>query len=50
MAGRRVMIIDMSKARIFIRPGQTDLRKGVSGLTAIVQEKMNLSKKDQKAS
>jgi transposase len=34
------MIIDVSKARVFIRPGQTDLRKGVNGLTAIVQEKM----------
>jgi transposase len=34
------MIIDVSKARIFIHPGSTDLRKGVNGLTAIVQEKM----------
>jgi len=34
------MIIDVSKARIFIHPGSVDLRKGVSGLTAIVQEKM----------
>jgi transposase len=34
------MIIDVSKARIFIHPGSTDLRKGVSGLAAIVQEKM----------
>ena len=34
------MIIDMSKARIFIHPGSTDLRKGINGLTAIVKEKM----------
>jgi transposase len=30
----------MSKARIFIHPGSMDLRKGISGLTAIVQGKM----------
>jgi transposase len=34
------MIIDLSTVRIFIRPGQTDLRKAVNGLTAIVQETM----------
>ena len=34
------MIIDVSNARIFIHPGSADLRKGVSGLTAVVQEKM----------
>jgi transposase len=34
------MTVDLSKARIFIRPGQTDLRKGVNGLTALVQEAM----------
>jgi hypothetical protein len=38
--GGRAMILDMSKARIFIRPGQTDLRKGVNGLTAIIQGTM----------
>ena len=31
------MIIDLSKARIFLRPGTTDLRKAVNGLSAIVQ-------------
>jgi transposase len=31
------MTLDMSKARIFIRPGSTDLRKAVNGLTALVQ-------------
>jgi transposase len=34
------MIIDISKVRIFIRPGITDLRKGSNGLTVIVQEEM----------
>jgi transposase len=34
------MILDISKARIFIRPGYTDLRKGPNGLTIIVQEEM----------
>ncbi|GHU51918.1 transposase [Spirochaetia bacterium] len=36
------MIFDLSTARIFIRPGNTDLRKAVNGLTAIVQEGMAL--------
>src|SRR5215469_11299141 len=34
------MIIDLNKARIFIRPGTTDLRKAVNGLSAMVQEEM----------
>ena len=34
------MIFDLSKARIFLRPGVTDMRKAVNGLSAIVQEKM----------
>jgi transposase len=34
------MIMDISKARIFIRPGYTDLRKASNGLTVIVQEEM----------
>ena len=34
------MIFDLSKAKIFIRPGSTDLRKAVNGLSAIVQELM----------
>ena len=34
------MIIDLSKVRIFIRPGHTDMRKAINGLTAIVQETM----------
>jgi transposase len=34
------MIFDFSKIRIFLRPGYTDMRKAVNGLTAIVQEEM----------
>ena len=34
------MILDLSKVRIFIRPGCTDLRKASNSLTVIVQEEM----------
>lgn len=34
------MIIDISKVRIYLRPGTTDLRKAVNGLSVIVQEEM----------
>ena len=34
------MIIDLTKVRIYVRPGTTDLRKAVNGLSAIVQEEM----------
>lgn len=34
------MIINLSKVRIFVRPGNTDLRKAVNGLSAIVQGDM----------
>jgi transposase len=34
------MTIDLSKARIFIRPGHTDLRKAVNGLSAIIEQQM----------
>jgi len=34
------MIFDLNKARIFLCPGTTDLRKAVNGLSAIVQENM----------
>ena len=34
------MTPDLSSARIFLRPGPTDLRKASNGLTAIVQEGM----------
>jgi len=32
------MILDLKKTKIFIRPGSTDLRKAVNGLSAIIQE------------
>ena len=34
------MKVRMGSTRIFIRPGKTDLRKGVSGLSALVTEEM----------
>ena len=34
------MILDLSKARIFVRPGYTDLRKAANGLTIIIQDEM----------
>ena len=34
------MIIDLNKTRVFLRPGTTDLRKAVNGLSVIVQEEM----------
>ena len=36
------MIFDPSNIKIYIRPGQTDMRKAVNGLTVIVQEAMEL--------
>jgi transposase len=35
------MVIDINKARIYLRPGYTDMRKAVNGLTAIIQEDMS---------
>ena len=34
------MIFDLNKVRVFLRPGHTDLRKAVNGLSIIVQEDM----------
>lgn len=34
------MLIDLNKTRIFIRPGYTDLRKAMHGLSVMVQEEM----------
>jgi transposase len=34
------MTLDVSKVRIFIRPGYTDLRKAVNGLSVLIQEQM----------
>ena len=38
--GGGAMVADLSKARIFLRTGITDMRKAVNGFTAIVQEEM----------
>ncbi|MDR1398664.1 MAG: IS66 family insertion sequence element accessory protein TnpB [Treponema sp.] len=37
------MTVDLSRVKIYIRPGHTDLRKAVNGLTAIIQEGMELN-------
>jgi transposase len=35
------MTVDLNRVRIFIRPGYTDLRKAVNGLTVLIQEQMS---------
>jgi transposase len=34
------MTVDLNTAKIYIRPGHTDMRKAVNGLTLLVKEKM----------
>ena len=34
------MTLDLSRVKIYIRPGSTDLRKAVNGLTVMIQESM----------
>jgi len=34
------MTIDLSKVRIYLRPGYTDLRKAVNGLAVIIEQEM----------
>ena len=34
------MTFDINKARIFIRPGTTDLRKAANGLSAMIEQQM----------
>ena len=36
------MKIDFEGAKLFVRPGATDLRKGVTGLLAIIKNEMHL--------
>ena len=36
------MKIDFEGARLYVRPGPTDLRKGVTGLLAIIENEMHL--------
>ena len=35
--------LELGEARIFVRPGATDMRKQINGLALIVQEQMQLS-------
>lgn len=35
------MILDLSQLNIYIRPGITDMRKQINGLSIIVEEEMN---------
>ena len=35
------MTIDLSTVRIFLRPGNTDLRKAVNGLAGIIEQQMS---------
>lgn len=37
------MRIDFEGARLYVRPGPTDLRKGVAGLLAIIENEMLLA-------
>ncbi len=34
------MIIDFSKVRIFVRPGKTDMRKAINGLSILAESSM----------
>ena len=36
------MILDWSKIKIYIKPGMTDMRKQINGLSVIVEEELNL--------
>ena len=37
------MFIDINKVQIFLRPGATDMRKAINGLSAMVQDEMELN-------
>ena len=37
------MKIDFENAKIYVRPGSTDLRKGVTGLAEIIENEMKLN-------
>ena len=36
------MIIDLEKVDIYVKPGETDMRKQINGLSIIVQEELEL--------
>jgi hypothetical protein len=35
------MTLDLSQVKIYVRPGVTDMRKQINGLSVIVEEEMN---------
>lgn len=35
------MIVDLSKVKIFIKPGITDMRKQINGLSIIIEEQLH---------
>ena len=37
------MILDWTNAKLYIKPGATDMRKQINGLSVIVQEELNLN-------
>ncbi len=37
------MIIDLEKVDIYVKPGKTDMRKQINGLSVIVQEELKLN-------
>ena len=37
------MILDWSKVRIFVKPGITDMRKQINGLSIIVEEELKIN-------
>lgn len=37
------MKIDFENAKIYVRPGSTDLRKGATGLAQIIENEMKLN-------
>lgn len=41
------MFLDFSNYEFYIRPGKTDMRKGSSSLTFLIQDKMNLNPFDK---
>ena len=41
------MKIDFENTRLYVRPGATDLRKGVSGLLTIIENDMHLNALDE---
>ena len=36
------MIVDLEKVSIYVKPGKTDMRKQINGLSVIVQEELQM--------